>query len=116
MVAGALLLGVTGIMSGCTGKTPGFSAIDVTGADYARDFSLTDHNGQPRTLADFKGKQAVVIAWFIVACVPATFAITRFCLGLLALTAMPATSSSPSSICLILDCPRNGLRYFTWCN
>lgn len=41
----------------------------------------------------------MVIAWFIVACGPATFAITRFCLGLLALTAMPATSSSPSSIC-----------------
>lgn len=33
-----------------------FFATDVTGADFARDFQLTDHTGQPRTLADFKGK------------------------------------------------------------
>jgi protein SCO1/2 len=33
-----------------------FFATDVTGADFARDFKLTDHTGKPRTLADFKGK------------------------------------------------------------
>lgn len=38
----------------------GFSGIDITGADYATAFSLTDHNGQPRTLADFKGKLVVI--------------------------------------------------------
>jgi protein SCO1 len=38
----------------------GFSGIDITGADYATGFSLTDHNGQPRTLADFKGKVVVI--------------------------------------------------------
>jgi protein SCO1/2 len=37
-----------------------FNAIDVTGADYAKDFALTDHNGQPRTLADFKDKVVVI--------------------------------------------------------
>jgi protein SCO1 len=37
-----------------------FSGIDITGADYATGFSLTDHNGQPRTLADFKGKAVVI--------------------------------------------------------
>jgi protein SCO1/2 len=62
MVASALLLGVTGIMSACSEKTPGFSAIDVTGADYARDFSLTDHNGHPRSIKDFSGK--VVVLFF----------------------------------------------------
>ncbi len=53
--AGTLLLG------GCSdsGK-PGFSAIDITGADYARDFALTDHNGRARTLKDFQGKVVVV--------------------------------------------------------
>lgn len=35
---------------------PTFHATDITGATFARDFSLTDHNGQPRKLADFRGK------------------------------------------------------------
>ena len=39
-----------------------YSATDVAGANFAKDFSLTDHNGQHRTLADFKGK--VVILFF----------------------------------------------------
>jgi protein SCO1 len=42
------------------GAAGGFAGIDITGADYATGFSLTDHNGQPRTLADFKGKVVVV--------------------------------------------------------
>lgn len=37
-----------------------FNNTDVTGLGYAKDFALTDHNGQPRTLADFKGKAVVV--------------------------------------------------------
>jgi protein SCO1 len=48
----------------CSDKPPegggSFSGIDITGADYATGFSLTDHNGQPRTLADFKGKAVVI--------------------------------------------------------
>ena len=39
-----------------------YSSTDVAGANFAKDFSLTDHNGQHRTLADFKGK--VVILFF----------------------------------------------------
>jgi protein SCO1/2 len=39
-------------------------SIDITGADYARDFRLTDHNGQERTLADFRGKVVVVFFGF----------------------------------------------------
>lgn len=39
-----------------------FTAVDITGADWGRDFQLTDHNGQPRALADFKGK--VVLLYF----------------------------------------------------
>ena len=37
-----------------------FNGIDITGAEYARTLSLPDQNGQPRTLADFKGKVVVV--------------------------------------------------------
>jgi len=33
-----------------------FRNTDITGADYGRDFALTDHKGQPRTLADYRGK------------------------------------------------------------
>ncbi|WP_428292303.1 SCO family protein [Hydrogenophaga sp.] len=52
------------LMLGCSEKVEPFSGIDITGADYATAFSLTDHNGQPRTLADFKGKVVVVFFGF----------------------------------------------------
>jgi protein SCO1/2 len=37
-----------------------FQATDITGAEFARDFRLTDHNGRIRTLADFRGKVVAV--------------------------------------------------------
>ena len=37
-----------------------FANTDVTGLDYGKDFSLTDHNGKPRTIADFRGKLVFV--------------------------------------------------------
>jgi protein SCO1/2 len=37
-----------------------FKAIDITGADYARELALTDADGRARTLSDFKGKVTVV--------------------------------------------------------
>jgi protein SCO1/2 len=40
-------------------KTP-FKAIDVTGAPMGGELRLTDHNGKPRTLADFRGKVVLV--------------------------------------------------------
>jgi len=39
-----------------------FQGTELTGASFAKDFALTDHNGKPRTMADFKGK--VVIMFF----------------------------------------------------
>jgi protein SCO1/2 len=39
-----------------------FNNVDITGADYARHFTLVDHTGKPRTLGDFKGK--VVFLFF----------------------------------------------------
>ncbi|WP_442909609.1 SCO family protein [Hydrogenophaga sp.] len=51
-------------LSACTDAPASFSGIDITGADYATGFSLTDHNGQPRTLADFKGKLVVLFFGF----------------------------------------------------
>jgi protein SCO1/2 len=37
-----------------------FKGIDVTGADYARDFDLPDTEGKRRHVADFKGKVTLV--------------------------------------------------------
>lgn len=39
-----------------------FTATDITGLPWARDFALTDHHGKRRTLADFRGK--VVLVFF----------------------------------------------------
>lgn len=49
-------------VAACSGSGPSFKNTDITGADYGRDFTLTDHTGKPRTLADFRGK--VVIVFF----------------------------------------------------
>jgi protein SCO1/2 len=64
-VAASLIL-----LAGCDAPSSGggaatsFKGIDITGADYARTLSLTDQNGQPRTLADFRGKVTVVFFGF----------------------------------------------------
>ena len=51
-------------LSACDKRStpPVFNNVDITGAQYARDFALTDHTGKARTLADFKGK--VVFLFF----------------------------------------------------
>ena len=41
-----------------------FRSIDITGAEYARDFNLLDAEGKRRQLADFKGKIVVVFFGF----------------------------------------------------
>jgi protein SCO1/2 len=41
-------------------KPVSFENTDITGAPYAQNFALTDHNGKPRTLADFRGKLVVM--------------------------------------------------------
>ena len=49
-------------LTACSPEKPKFNGIDITGADYAKGFTLTDHNGQRRSLSDFKGK--VVVLFF----------------------------------------------------
>ena len=55
-----LLLLVCLVLAHCT--KPAFNNIDVSGADYARDFALTDTGGTQRSLADYRGK--VVVLFF----------------------------------------------------
>jgi len=47
-------------LAGCDANAPRFNNVDITGANYARDFRLTDFDGKPRSLADFRGKVVVV--------------------------------------------------------
>jgi len=62
IAAGALGIWATGQLTACGKSGPAFTAINITGADYAKDFALTDHNGQLRTLKDFRGK--IVMMFF----------------------------------------------------
>jgi len=51
------------LLSGCADKrvpAEPFAANDITGADFGKDFRLVDHHGKTRTLADFKGKVALL--------------------------------------------------------
>jgi protein SCO1 len=43
---------------------PAFKAVDITGAEYAKELELTDVDGKARHLSDFKGKLAVVFFGF----------------------------------------------------
>ena len=60
----AVPCGALGLLAACADDKPRFSSIDLTGADYARDFSLTDHNGQARSIKDFAGKVVVLFFGF----------------------------------------------------
>lgn len=56
----ALLVGLVIFISGCSQGT--FKATDITGADFAKGFELTGHDGKRYTLESFKGK--VVLIFF----------------------------------------------------
>jgi protein SCO1 len=61
---GAFVLAAGSLLAACE-RMPGaskepFKSVDITGAEYARELSLTDAQGKPRTLADFKGKVTLV--------------------------------------------------------
>ncbi|MFM7025974.1 MAG: SCO family protein [Limnohabitans sp.] len=55
LAASALL-----VLTACSPDKAAFKGVDITGADYAKDFALTDQNGQTRTVKDFVGKVVVV--------------------------------------------------------
>jgi protein SCO1/2 len=60
LAAGAALMA-----TGCADSSkPQFKSVDITGADYAKDFNLPDQHGKPRTLQDFRGKAVIVFFGF----------------------------------------------------
>lgn len=54
----------TVFLAACSPDQPQFKSIDLTGADYAKDFALLDQNGQVRNIKDFAGKVVVVFFGF----------------------------------------------------
>jgi protein SCO1/2 len=61
------LLVAASFLGGCgrPDATAKFQLTDVTGANFGKELALTDHNGRPRTLVDFKGKVVVLFFGFI---------------------------------------------------
>ena len=64
IAASALSISAAAVLTACSKSGVEFRGVDITGADYARDFSLTDHNGQVRSIKDFQGKVVVVFFGF----------------------------------------------------
>ena len=50
-------------IAGCDGGSQ-FKSTDITGAPYGKALELTDHNGKPRRLEDFRGKAVVLFFGF----------------------------------------------------
>lgn len=64
--AAALVGAVLILLAGCSGESaaPQFKLTDVSGASFGKSLTLTDHNGQRRTLADFQGKVVTLFFGF----------------------------------------------------
>jgi len=65
LVAAAAILGLLAGLAGC-GNAVKFNSIDITGgAEYGKDFRLTDHDGKLRTLAHYQGKVVTVFFGYL---------------------------------------------------
>ena len=80
----ALFVGLAMLLAGCS-EPSRFISTDLSSVDWGKDFSLTDHTGKPRRLADFRGK-AVVMFFGYTQCpdvCPTTLVALRDTMGLL---------------------------------
>lgn len=59
------LTGCDRVSAPASGSASAFRGIDITGASYARGFSLTDFNGQRRSLTDFRGRLVMLYFGFV---------------------------------------------------
>ena len=59
-IVSSLIVLLALVLAGCAPSGPTFHSVDITGADYGKNFALTDHHGTLRTLADFKGKVVTI--------------------------------------------------------
>lgn len=63
-----MIFAVSLLLGACSGKSsspPQFNSVDITNANWGRDFRLTDHHGKPKSLADFQGKAVVVFFGYV---------------------------------------------------
>jgi len=64
----ALVVALALLLPSCGERTSGtqspFNATDISSVKWGRDFHLTDHDGRPRSLADFKGKAVMLFFGF----------------------------------------------------
>jgi cytochrome oxidase Cu insertion factor (SCO1/SenC/PrrC family) len=65
--AGLVLLLAAGLLPGQGQKAPANQTSTLKVGDMAPDFSLPDQNGNIVKLSDFRGKQNVVLAFFVLA-------------------------------------------------
>lgn len=63
MVRSALLIAVCIALAACQPQK--FNSVDITGSSIGPDFSLPDHTGATRKLADFRGKVVVMFFGFM---------------------------------------------------
>ena len=59
-----LILAAALSLAGCHPDQPSFQSTDITGADFGKSFTLADHNGKKRSLADFQGEVVVMFFGF----------------------------------------------------
>jgi protein SCO1/2 len=66
ILASVLVLLLVALVAGCerAPQQPALQLTDITGAEFGRGFSLADHNGHARTLADFRAKVVTVFFGF----------------------------------------------------
>lgn len=64
LAASALSISAAAVLTACSQDSVAFRGVNITGADYARDFAITDHHGQLRSIKDFAGKVVVVFFGF----------------------------------------------------
>jgi protein SCO1/2 len=62
----AIVCALVAGLGGCGERpqTARFQLTDVTGANFGKELNLMDHDGRPRTLADFRGKVVTVFFGF----------------------------------------------------
>ena len=58
------VLAALSVLAGCHSGPASFQSTDITGADFGRTFTLTDHNGRQRSLEDFRGQVVVMFFGF----------------------------------------------------
>jgi protein SCO1/2 len=66
LVAAILWALAAAFLGGCGDRpaAPKFKLTDISGVDFGKALNLTDHNGKPRTLLDFRGKVVTVFFGF----------------------------------------------------